>query len=43
MAEFVDLPTVNAILDGLVDNGRLERRRIDVGQGKRSDYRTKAR
>jgi beta-lactamase superfamily II metal-dependent hydrolase len=43
MAEFVDLTTVSAILDRLVDNGRLERRLIDVGQGERSYYRTKAR
>jgi hypothetical protein len=43
MSEFVDLTTVSVILDRLVDNGRLERRLIDVGQGKRSYYRTKAR
>lgn len=43
MAEFVDLTTVSAILDRLVDNGRLERRLIDAEQGERSYYRTKAR
>ncbi|WP_323192381.1 hypothetical protein [Halostella sp. PRR32] len=43
MSGFVDLATVSAILDRLVDDGRRKRRLIDVGQGKRSYYRTNAR
>lgn len=35
----LDLATVNSILDKLVDNGRLERRVVDAGQGRRSYYR----
>ncbi|MFC6827165.1 hypothetical protein [Halopelagius fulvigenes] len=35
----LDLATVNSILDKLVDNGRLERRIVDAGRGRRSYYR----
>ena len=34
----LDLATVSSILDQLVDNGGLERRILDAGQGKRSYY-----
>ena len=43
MAELVDVATVATTLDGLVDDGLLERRILDVGKGKRSYYRTRAR
>jgi len=42
MAEFVDIVTVCTILDGLVDNGVVERRIVDAGEGPRSYYRTRA-
>lgn len=35
----LDLATVSSILDGLVDNGALERRIVDIGEGERSYYR----
>lgn len=35
----LDLATVNSILDHLVDNGQVERRILDLGEGKRSYYR----
>jgi hypothetical protein len=35
----LDFATVSSILDGLVDNGGLERRIVDAGQGERSYYR----
>ncbi|WP_135827888.1 hypothetical protein [Halorussus halobius] len=38
----VDLATVSAILDRLVDHGALERRVVDAGEGERSYYRTRA-
>lgn len=38
----VDLATVSAILDRLVDNGALDRRIVDTGSGERSYYRTRA-
>jgi hypothetical protein len=38
----LDLATVSAILDRLVDHGGLERRVIDVGDGERSYYHTRA-
>ncbi|WP_135535411.1 hypothetical protein [Halostella pelagica] len=40
---FVDLAPVSVILDRLVDDGRLERWLIDVGQAYRSYYRTNTR
>lgn len=36
----MDLATVNAILDHLVDNGQVERRILDVGAGERSYYKS---
>ena len=36
---FLDLATVNSILDTLVDDGGLKRRIVDVGDGERSYYR----
>lgn len=39
MAEFLDVATVSAILDRLVDVGHVERRLVDAGEGKRSYYR----
>ena len=39
----IDVATVSAILDRLVDHGALERRIIDTGEGERSYYRTRAR
>lgn len=36
---FLDLATVSSILDSLVDNGGLQRRIVDVGDGERSYYR----
>ncbi|WP_226011508.1 hypothetical protein [Halomicrobium salinisoli] len=42
MAEFVDVTTVSAILDRLVNRGVVERRLLDAGSGKRSYYRTRA-
>ena len=38
----VDVATVSAILDRLVDNGALDRRIVDTGSGERSYYRTRA-
>jgi hypothetical protein len=38
----LDLATVSAILDRLVDHGALERRVLDTGDGERSYYRTRA-
>ncbi|WP_435180163.1 hypothetical protein [Halorussus sp. AFM4] len=38
----VDVATVSAIVDRLVDNGALERRIVDTGDGERSYYRTRA-
>ena len=38
----IDVATVSAIVDRLVDNGALERRIVDTGQGERSYYRTRA-
>ncbi|NEU57831.1 hypothetical protein [Halorussus sp. MSC15.2] len=38
----VDVATVSAILDRLVDHGALERRVLDTGEGERSYYRTRA-
>ena len=38
----VDVATVSSIVDRLVDNGALERRIVDTGQGERSYYRTRA-
>ena len=38
---FLDLATVNSIVDTLVDNGALERRILDVGEGERSYYRAR--
>lgn len=35
----LDLATVNSILDHLVDNGQVDRRVLDHGQGERSYYR----
>lgn len=35
----LDLATVSTTLDALVDDGRVERRIIDVGEGERSYYR----
>ena len=35
----LDLATVSSILDHLVDNGQVERRIIDEGDGERSFYR----
>ena len=35
----LDIATVNSILDTLVDDGGLERRIVDVGDGERSYYR----
>ena len=35
----LDVATVNGILDKLVDNGGVERRIVDDGDGKRSYYR----
>lgn len=35
----LDVATVSSILDKLVDNGVLERRVVDVGEGERSYYR----
>lgn len=40
VGHILDLATVNAILDQLVDNGQVRRRILDVGQGERSYYRT---
>lgn len=34
----LDLATVSSILDALVDDGRLNRRILDAGQGERSYY-----
>lgn len=34
----LDLATVSSILDALVDDGRLNRRVLDAGQGERSYY-----
>ncbi|MCU4742166.1 hypothetical protein [Natronoglomus mannanivorans] len=36
---FLDLATVNSILDQLVDDGMVERRILDDGDGERSYYR----
>lgn len=36
---FVDIATVNSVLDKLVGNGRVERRIVDAGEGRRSYYR----
>lgn len=38
----VDVATVSSIVDRLVDNGALERRIVDTGEGERSYYRTRA-
>lgn len=38
----LDLATVSAILDRLVDHGGLERRIVDAGGGERSYYRTRS-
>jgi len=35
----LDLATISSILDRLVDNGRVDRRIVDVGRGKESYYR----
>ena len=35
----LDLATVSSILDTLVDNGRVQRRILDTGDGERSYYR----
>lgn len=35
----LDLATVSSILDTIVDDGRVHRRIVDVGQGERIDYR----
>lgn len=35
----LDLATVNSVLDHLVDNGQVDRRILDLGEGKRSYYR----
>ncbi len=37
----LDMATVSSILDGLVDNGALERRVLDAGDGLRSYYRAR--
>lgn len=39
IGRFLDVATVNSILDKLVDNGGLDRRIVDVGDGPRSYYR----
>ena len=38
----LDLATVGAILDRLVDHGMLERRIVDTGDGERSYYRARS-
>jgi hypothetical protein len=38
----LDVATVSAILDRLVDNGALERRIVDAGSGEQSYYRSRA-
>lgn len=40
---FLDLATVNSILDQLVDDGMVERRILDDGEGERSYYRAAVR